>query len=111
ESAVPCTNQDVVLVFATASGWRDGRYEQAADARKIYHGDIAGQPASSIQITTATSVCAAVDLFRLGKLPSRGFVRQEDMSLADFEANRFGKPYAEATHIRAPISSAIDALN
>ncbi|MEM8864704.1 MAG: saccharopine dehydrogenase NADP-binding domain-containing protein [Planctomycetota bacterium] len=111
ESAVPCTNQDVVLVFATASGWRDGRYEQAADARKIYHGDIAGQPASSIQITTATSVCAAVDLFRLGKLPSRGFVRQEDMSLADFEANRFGKPYAEATHIRAPISSTIDALN
>ncbi|MEN1679277.1 MAG: saccharopine dehydrogenase C-terminal domain-containing protein [Planctomycetota bacterium] len=105
EAAVPCTNQDVVLVFATASGWKGDRFEQVADARKIYHGEIEGQPASSIQITTATSICVAVDLFREGKLPSKGFVRQEDISLADFEKNRFGKPYADATPVREPIST------
>lgn len=105
ESAVPCTNQDVVLVFSTVTGWRDGEYQQVADARKIYHGDIHGLAASSIQITTATSVCAVVDLWREGKLPHRGFVRQEDVALTDFLENRFGAPYKAATQVRAPIAS------
>lgn len=106
EAAVPCTTQDVVLVFATASGWRNGgAYEQDAYARKIYHSDLHGLPASSIQITTATSLCGAVDLHRTGQLPSRGFVRQEDIKLADFLENDFGKPYADATAVRTPIST------
>lgn len=105
ETAVPCTNQDVVLAFATVSGWRDGQFEQRADARKIYHGDIHGLPASSIQITTATSLCAAVDLHREGKLPTQGFVRQEDISLPAFLDNRFGAPYANAKPVRAPIAA------
>lgn len=107
ESAVPCTNQDVVLVFSTVTGWKDGEYRQVADARKVYHGDIHGLAASSIQITTATSVCAVVDIWRERKLPDQGFVRQEDVKLADFLANRFGAPYAAATQVRAPIASDI----
>lgn len=106
EAAVPSTNQDVVLAFCTVTGWRNGKYEQIADARKVYHGEIHGQPASSIQITTATSLCAVVDLHLSGKLPSRGFVRQEDVSLSDFLANEFGQPYAAATSIRTPIAAA-----
>ncbi len=97
ESAIPCTHQDVVLAFCTVTGWRNGRYEQEADARKIYYGKIHGVPASSIQITTATSICAVLDLFRLGKLPTRGFVRQEDVPLAEFITNEFGAPYECAT--------------
>jgi len=31
-----------------------------------------------------------VDLLRSGKLPSRGFVRQEEVALAGFLGNRFG---------------------
>ena len=105
EDAIPCTNQDVVLIFSTVTGWRNGRFEQVADARKVYHGKVHGLEASSIQITTATSMCCVVDLHRLGKLPSKGFVRQEDVSLKDFEANPFGEPYAKATSVRAPIAS------
>lgn len=105
EAAVPCTNQDVVLVFSTVTGWVNGEYRQVSDARKVYHGDINGLPASSIQITTATSVCAVVDLWREGKLPEQGFVRQEDVKLKDFLANRFGAPYDNATQVRAPIAS------
>ena len=93
EAAIPCTNQDVVLIFSTVTGWRDGRYMQVADARKVYHGKVHDIDASSIQITTATSMCAVVDLHRLGKLPSKGFVRQEDVVLADFMENEFGEPY------------------
>jgi saccharopine dehydrogenase-like NADP-dependent oxidoreductase len=104
EAAVPCTNQDVVLIFSTVTGWRKGRFEQVADARKVYHGKVHGLEASSIQITTATSLSCVLDLHRLGKLPRKGFVRQEDVRLEDFEANEFGKPYANATSVRAPIA-------
>jgi saccharopine dehydrogenase-like NADP-dependent oxidoreductase len=34
-----------------------------------------------------------LDMFREGKLPQRGFVRQEQVSLREFLANRFGQLY------------------
>ena len=46
---------------------------------------------SAIQITTAAGICAMVDLLVEGKLPQKGFVRQEEAKLSDFLANRFGK--------------------
>jgi saccharopine dehydrogenase-like NADP-dependent oxidoreductase len=49
---------------------------------------------SAIQITTAAGICAMVDLHRDGKLPARGFIRQEQADLDDFLANRFGRYYA-----------------
>ena len=49
---------------------------------------------SAIQITTASAICAVLDLVREGRLPQQGFVRQEDVALEDFIANRFGKNYA-----------------
>jgi len=105
EKCIPCTSQDVVLVFSTVTGWINGRYEQVADARKIYHADMDGQHSSSIQITTATSVCAVLDLFRLGKLPTRGFVRQEDVGLQDFLDNQFGAPYRTAMQVHSPVAT------
>jgi hypothetical protein len=33
-----------------------------------------------------------------GKLPSKGFVRQEQADLASFLDNRFGRYYAETGH-------------
>ena len=106
ESAVPITKQDVVLIFVTCSGWRDGRFEQISDARKIYHEERYGEKWSSIQITTAAGVCAAVDLFGQGKLPGKGFVKQEDMRLEDFLATEFGRCYQNAG-IVANVSGAL----
>lgn len=94
ESAVPVTFQDVVLIFCTVTGWKDGRLIQITDARKIYHGVCFGDRWSAIQITTAGSLCAVIDLFFAGKLPERGFVRQEQVDFSEFLANRFGKCYA-----------------
>ena len=50
-------------------------------------------------------LCAVVDLHFAGKLPRRGFVRQEQVPLAEFLANRFGKCYAtaEKTTAAAPL--------
>jgi saccharopine dehydrogenase-like NADP-dependent oxidoreductase len=94
ENAVPITVQDVVLIFCTVTGWKNGRLIQTTDARKIYHGVCFGEQWSAIQITTAGSLCAVLDLFFDGRLPSQGFVRQEQVNFNDFLANRFGKCYA-----------------
>jgi saccharopine dehydrogenase-like NADP-dependent oxidoreductase len=93
ETAIPITCQDVVLVFVTVSGWREGRLTQESQARKIYSQTINGRLMSAIQITTAAGICAMCDLLVEGKLPQKGFVRQEDAKLADFLANRFGRYY------------------
>jgi len=96
EAAIPVTLQDVVLVFTTVTGAREGRLTQESYANKIYSQDINGKCWSAIQITTAAGICTAVDLMRDGKLPKTGFVRQEDMTLADFLTNRFGRYYDTA---------------
>jgi saccharopine dehydrogenase-like NADP-dependent oxidoreductase len=100
ENAVPMTPQDVVLIFCTVTGKKDGRLAQMTDARKVYAGEFLGQNCSAIQITTAASLCALVDLHRAARLPSRGFVRQEEVPLGDFLLNRFGQCY-DVTHAGA----------
>ncbi|MDP1690940.1 MAG: saccharopine dehydrogenase family protein [Burkholderiaceae bacterium] len=96
ENAVPSTTQDVVIIFVTVAGWREGRLVQESYARKIYSAMVGGQIRSAIQITTASSLAAILDLLAQGKLPQRGFVRQEEVKLADFLGNRFGAVYAPA---------------
>jgi len=99
ENAVPVTPQDVVLIFCTVSGLKEGRLTQVTDARKIYHGACFGGRWSAIQITTAGAICAVVDLAFGGKLPEQGFVRQEQVELGDFLENRFGACYAHAATV------------
>lgn len=92
--SVPTTMQDVVLVFVTVSGLRDGKLVQEVFTRKIFAKHMDGLYESAIQSTTASGICTAVDLFREGKLPKTGFIRQEEIRLSDFLDNRFGKVYA-----------------
>jgi saccharopine dehydrogenase-like NADP-dependent oxidoreductase len=93
ENAVPITFQDVVVIFCTASGRRKGQLVQISDARKIYGETVDGETCSAIQVTTAAAVCAVVDLHRQGKLTGTGLVRQEQVALDEFLANRFGRHY------------------
>ena len=95
ETAIPITFQDVVLVFVTVSGWREGRLTQESYARKVYSQQVGDRLMSAIQITTAAGICAVCDLLVDGKLPKKGFVRQEEVRLNDFLANRFGRYYAK----------------
>ena len=93
ETAIPMTVQDVVLVFATVTGQRAGRLTQESYANKTYSQKINGGQWSAIQITTAAGICTMVDLMREGALPTRGFLRQEDVALDTFLGNRFGQYY------------------
>jgi len=94
EHALPTTLQDVVIVFVTVTGKKKGQLVQETYANKIYGQPVNGIERSAIQLTTAAGICGVLDLLAEGRLPQQGFVRQEDVPLADFLANRFGKVYA-----------------
>ena len=94
EAAVPITEQDVVLIFATVTGRREGILTQESLARKVYSQKIGERTYSAIQITTAAGLCAMVDLLREGHLPQAGFVRQEQADYEQVIKNRFGQVFA-----------------
>src|SRR5262249_59280650 len=73
--AVPSTAQDVVLIFVTVTGMRDGQLVQDVFTRKIFAKTVCGMPMSRIQITTAGARCALLDLFRERRAPESGCVR------------------------------------
>jgi saccharopine dehydrogenase-like NADP-dependent oxidoreductase len=99
ENAVPATLQDVVIVFVTASGIKQGRLMQETYVNRVLGQPIGGRMRSAIQVTTAGAVCAVLDLIAEGRLPRRGFIRQEDIALCDLLANRFGRIYAPEPHL------------
>lgn len=93
ESALPRTDQDVVLVYCTAKGRINGELREQSLINKTYSSVIDGQAWGAIQTTTAAGVLSVVDLMRSGALPSKGFVRQEQVKLADFLTTEFGRLY------------------
>jgi len=95
ENAVPQTLQDVVIVYVAVAGRQDGELREENYVSKIYPQVIAGRLWSAIQVTTAAGISAVVDLVLRDPARYRGFVRQEDFSLVDVLANRFGRHYAD----------------
>jgi len=93
EHAAPRTEQDVVVVFVSCIGTRQGRREQINFKRTIHATELFGRTWPAIELTTAAGVCAMVDLHRLGKLPATGFIRQEQCALETFNQTPFGLAY------------------
>lgn len=93
ETALPRTDQDVVLVYCTAKGMIDGSLREKSLINKSFARTIDGTTWSAIQITTAAGVLGVVDLMRTGVLPAQGFIRQEQVKLSDFLNTEFGRLY------------------
>jgi len=93
EHGIPVTQQDVVVIFVTVRGIKEGKYVQESYVKRIYAGQNES-PWSAIQLTTASSLCAVVDLCTTGQLPATGFVKQEEIGFTRFIGNRFGRVYA-----------------
>lgn len=100
ENAVPQTLQDVVVVYVAVTGTQDGELREENYVNKVYPQVIANRLWSAIQVTTASGICAVVDLVmnsqgvKNGEGRYHGFVRQEDFGLVDVLQNRFGRHYA-----------------
>jgi saccharopine dehydrogenase-like NADP-dependent oxidoreductase len=93
DDALPVSFDDVVLIFVTAIGRIDGQLRQKSAVRKVYARELNGQPWSGIQITTASAICAVLDMVREGSLPQTGFIHHDQVDFGQFIANRFGAHY------------------
>src|SRR6476646_5215456 len=93
ERAVPQTLQDVVLIYTSVMGMREGALFEENYVKKIYLQCIKGKLWSAIQVTTASSLCAVADLVLAAPKQYKGFVTQESFLLQDVLKNRFGAFY------------------
>jgi saccharopine dehydrogenase-like NADP-dependent oxidoreductase len=93
ENAVPKTLQDVVLIYASVTGKRNGELFEENYVKKIYPITIVGHLWSAIQVTTACGLCAVFDLIMHSTSAPKGFVTQESIRYSDFLENRFGCYY------------------
>ncbi|MDX2505119.1 MAG: saccharopine dehydrogenase C-terminal domain-containing protein [Gammaproteobacteria bacterium] len=96
ETSIAVTNQDLVIVMASATGIVDDRLMELTEVYKIYHRELYGKNWSAIQLSTASAACVAIDLFFKKKLPQQGFIKQETIVLKDFLDNPFAHFYREA---------------
>ena len=94
ENAVPTTLQDVVVIYAAVTGYKDGQLREENYVNKVYPQVVAGRLWSAIQITTAAGLCSIVDLVLSEPDSYKGFVKQEQFSLPEILENRFGQYYA-----------------
>ena len=102
DNSIPMTAQDMVLIMVTVSGdvkqAQNGmkHYQQLTELRRIYHQTIElpdqePQEYSAIQICTAASLCAVLELWLNNRLPNSGFVRQENISLEQLYQTHYGQ--------------------
>ena len=90
ESAVPTTEQDRVVMLISVVGKTNGSLRQDTYTKVIPHGEVDGIHWTAIQIATASSVAAVVDLCLQGKIQKTGFVRQEEIDFKSFTNSEFG---------------------
>ncbi len=90
---IPTTKEDVILIYISVAGIKNNVLEQKTITYKIPHQIINGKHFTGIQLTTAGSVCAVIDLHINEKLPQKGFVMQEDIPYDEYAKSPFLKYY------------------
>lgn len=96
ERSMPTTKQDKCIIFVEVRGQSAGKYTQRTYASTVYHQMVHGHHLGAIQITTASGICAPLDLLLSGNISkSEGFVRTESISLVQFLNNQYGTYYKD----------------
>jgi len=94
EKSIPKTYQDLVLVYVSVKGIKHGELAEKSYFKTIYPQTIHGLEWSAIQISTASGICAVVDLVIGQANEYHGLILQENFRLEDLLNNRFGHYYA-----------------
>ena len=94
ENAIPKTYQDIVIVYVTVEGIKRGELTEKSYVKKVYPEVIRGLEWSAIQVSTASGICAVVDLVLGQSNEYKGLILQEKFKLSSVLENRFGKYYA-----------------
>jgi saccharopine dehydrogenase-like NADP-dependent oxidoreductase len=90
EKAIPKTYQDVVIVYVAITGYQDGHFIESNYVKKIYPKNLYTYHWSAMQVTTASSVSAVVDIILQDETSYRGYCCQENISFDTFIQNQFG---------------------
>jgi saccharopine dehydrogenase-like NADP-dependent oxidoreductase len=82
--AKPPVQEDVVYVYAVVEGWKGEIMEREEYFKAYYPIVIDGNHWRAISWTTAASIAAVVEMVANGTLPSKGFIKQEEISFEAF---------------------------
>ncbi len=102
KNAKPPVDEDVVHVHVSAEGLQQGTLNRREFVRSYYPLRIGDREWRAIAWTTASSVCAVIEMVSAGQLPGTGFLRQEHIPLDAFFATRNGARYRDA-EVRRPV--------
>lgn len=93
KNAKPPVDEDVVHVHVSAEGMQQGKLNRREFVRSYFPIEIDGRMWRAIAWTTASSVCAVIELVAAGKLPGHGFLSQETIPLEAFFETLNGSRY------------------
>ena len=93
-NAKPQVDEDVVYVHVASEGTINGKLQRKEFVRAYYPKDIAGKRWTAIAWTTSASVVSVICMVRDGKLPQKGFIRQEEVPFAEYMQTGTGKLFA-----------------
>ncbi|WP_343117091.1 saccharopine dehydrogenase family protein [Ostreiculturibacter nitratireducens] len=92
--AKPPVDEDVVYLHVAAEGWQGPQLLRKEFVRAYYPMEIAGRHRTAIAWTTSASVAAVIEMVRDGKLPAKGFLKQEEIPFGDYLETRTGQLFA-----------------
>lgn len=96
ENVLPKTLQDVVVIYISVTGNYAQNTKEIFEknyVKKLYSKEIDGVLWSALQLATASSCCAVLDLVLSSPDKYHGLVRQEEFLLEQIITNRFGAYY------------------
>ena len=90
-NAKPPVDDDVVYVYAVVEGWKKKKISRSEFFKAFYPIEIQGKKWRAISWTTAASLVAIIEMVANGKLPNKGFIKQEEISYNEFLKTSSGK--------------------
>ena len=84
KNAKPPVKEDVVYVYAVVEGWQDEKLFRDEYFKEFHPLEIEGKSWRAISWTTAASIVSVIEMVANGKLPNKGFIKQEDINFDEF---------------------------
>ena len=95
ERAIPATVDDVVIIYVAVIGKINHQFIRKAYVKKCYPKIVDNIQRSAIQMSTASGVCAVLDIMLNQPDQYTGYLHQEDFNLDTIVSNRFGQYFAD----------------
>jgi saccharopine dehydrogenase-like NADP-dependent oxidoreductase len=96
--AKPPVDEDVVYVHVSAEGTVDGGLRRKEFVRAYFPIWVAGGRRTAIAWTTSASAVSVIEMVRDGRLPVKGFLKQEEVPLGPFLETTTGRLFRGAPY-------------